>query len=535
MSEQAIVEATRGDCNGEFGEQDAWKDAPSESSHIKERIFNQVREILRSLQRRRDDRAFDAVERSLIPMVFTLGRLFLAYFLAWRHEQSSGDIRAFRRQGFLEREPQARRLGTVFGKVRYWRTYMVSSGGGGGIYPLDVALALTKDGFSMLVMSSAARLATLVSFDIAAALLMRFHGWAPSKMTVEKAVLGLGHHTAEWFESAPPPANDGEVLIVQIDSKGAPTAKEEELEKRRGRRDPNPYPNSRRHRGRAKRKRRGSKRRRKKGDKSKNAKMATIVTSYTLKRATDDAGNPVLLGPRNTKVYASFAPRRHAVAIARREADKRGFTEESGKTIQVVTDGDRVLRTYVKKLFPKAIHTLDVIHAVEKVWTAGECLHKEGSEELKGWVKCMKEFLYGDKAKNLVAELEEALAKIPKTGPGNKGKRERLSDVIEYLSKRLDMMNYGALRAQDLEIATGMVEGAVKHVIAKRFDNGSMRWIKERAEALLQLRCIEVNGDWDSFVAFVHLKLREKAAHESTLQTLLTWHAAPLPTFGVTP
>lgn len=436
-------------------------------------------------------------------------------------------------QGFLERDSQARRLGTFFGKVRYWRTYMVNPGGGAGIYPLDVALGLTRDGFSMLVMGLAARLATLVPFDTAAALLVNFLGWSPSKMTVEKAVLGLGHYTCEWFESAPRPKGDGEVLIVQIDSKAAPTAKEEELEKRRGRREPNPYPNSPRHRGRAKRERRGPKVRRKKGDKSKNGKMATIVTLYTLKKATDDAGNPVLLGPRNTKVYASFAPRSHAVAIARREANKRGFTEKSGKTIQVVTDGDRVLRNYVKELFPKAIHTLDVIHAVERIWTAGECLYSEGSEDLKRWVKRMKGLLYRDKAKKLVAELKEELAEIPKTGPGNKGRRNRLSEVIGYLSRRLDMMNYGSLRARDLEIATGMVEGAVKHVIAKRFDNGSMRWIKERAEALLQLRCIEINGDWERFVAFVHQKLREKTAHESTLQKLLTWHAAPLPTSGV--
>ena len=37
----------------------------------------------------------------------------------------------------------------------------------------------------------------------------------------------------------------------------------------------------------------------------------------------------------------------------------------------------------------------------------------------------------------------------------------------------------------DLEVASGVVEGGVKHVIGKRFDNGSMRWIRERAEARL--------------------------------------------------
>jgi hypothetical protein len=387
----------------------------------------------------------------------------------------------------------------------------------------------------MLVMSLAARIATVVSFDITAGLLTTFLRWSPSKTTLEKAVQGFGHYTREWFESAPPPQDDGEVLIVQIDSKAAPTATEEELEKRRGKRKPNPYPNSPRHRGRAKREERGPKPRREKGDKSKNGKMATIVTLCTLEKAADDAGNPVLLGPRNTRVYASFAPKRHAVAIARREAERRGFTEESGKTIQVVTDGDRDLRVYVKELFPRATHTLDVIHAVERIWKAGKCFYREGSKELEKWVGRMKRLLYRDKAAKLVSELEDALEEIPKTGPGNKGKRDRLSEVIKYFSKRLDMMNYGSLRAQDLEIASGMVEGAVKHVIAKRFDNGSMRWIKERAEALLQLRCIEINEDWESFVAFVHGKLKEKTAEESSLQTLLTQDHAPLPTFGVNP
>lgn len=126
-----------------------------------------------------------------------------------------------------------------------------------------------------------------------------------------------------------------------------------------------------------------------------------------------------------------------------------------------------------------------------------------------------------------------ALEHIPKTGPGNKGKRDRLSKVIAYLNRRIHMMDYGLLRAQDLEIASGMVEGAVKHVIAKRFDNGSMRWIKERAEPLLQLRCIEINGDWDAFISFVESRLEERTEARLELQTLLQTKPVPLPTLGV--
>jgi hypothetical protein len=57
-----------------------------------------------------------------------------------------------------------------------------------------------------------------------------------------------------------------------------------------------------------------------------------------------------------------------------------------------------------------------------------------------------------------------------------------------------------------------MVEGAIKNLIGKRCDHGGMRWIKERAEAVVQLRCIEANGDWEAFISFVHDRLQALAA-----------------------
>lgn len=105
--------------------------------------------------------------------------------------------------------------------------------------------------------------------------------------------------------------------------------------------------------------------------------------------------------------------------------------------------------------------------------------------------------------------------------------------MIRYLSKKQHMMSYGKLRHDDYEIASGVVEGAVKHVIAKRFDNGSMRWIKERAEPLLQLRCIEINGDWDDFIAFVEDQLDTVAQNELSPAAVLSSATPPLPQLAV--
>ena len=90
------------------------------------------------------------------------------------------------------------------------------------------------------------------------------------------------------------------------------------------------------------------------------------------------------------------------------------------------------------------------------------------------------------------------------------------------------------LRAEDLEISSGAVDGAVRYVIAQRFDCGGMRWIKERAEALLQLHCIEVNNDWEAFITFVHDAVRDQPQREHTNLSLKCTTAAPLPTYGLT-
>ena len=462
-------------------------------------------------------------EKEIISRVFDLGRLFIALFLCVREQHCV----LTHDSGCKCQGRKDRTLGTFFGNVRYWRTYIYRVGG--GYYPLDIELGLPKDGFSMLLRSHAAKLATKMSYAQAVGVLSMFLRWSPCQKTVEEMVLGLGRHTQEWFEFMPAPQGDGEVLVILFDSKGTPTATDEELSKRRGTRKPNPHPGSQRHRRRDARKRRGPKKRKKKGDKSKNAKMATIVVMYTLRRAADGT----LEGPINKKVYASYAPKRHVFAIARREADKRGFTKDSGKLVQILMDGDNDLDRYAQEFFPEAIRTIDVFHVTEYLWQAGACLYKEGSDEQEAWVDLQKDALYDGRASDIVKELDDQLKRIPKKGPGNKGRRDRLQSVRNYLSKRLDKLDYKSLQEQDLEISSGAVEGAVNYVIAKRFDSGGMRWIKERAETLLQLRCIEVNNDWDDFISYVHNKTSRQTQESQNNLFLNAKTPQPLPTYGL--
>ena len=154
---------------------------------------------------------FKAFEQEVIPLVFTFGRLVMALYLCTRHERMAvaeeTEIggRVFERQSAV-----ARNLHSNFGVLRYWRTYLRPKGqqgkaDRGGFYPLDVALGLLSDRFSLHVLSLAARLATKLSFAQAHVTLCWFLTEAPSTEVIENTVLGLGRYTQEWFESAPAP------------------------------------------------------------------------------------------------------------------------------------------------------------------------------------------------------------------------------------------------------------------------------------------------------------------------------------------
>jgi hypothetical protein len=432
--------------------------------------------------------------------------------------------RAFRLSGC-----EARSLCTWFGVIRYRRSYARPVEGGPGFFPLDLGLGLLADRFSPSLVATGARLATRMSFAESREVLGWFVPNPPSTEVLEQVVLGFGHHTLPWFEDAPVPEDDGEVLIVHVDGKCVPTARESELEKRRGPRKNKPPAPSPRHRGRAGRRAGGHRPRRKKGDKSKNGKLVTMVVTYTLRRDGD-----LLLGPLNRRVYASFGPKRHAFEYARREAKRGGFGPGSKRTVQLLTDGDPDLHRYVDEYFgadeyPERVVTVDIFHVLEKLWEAGRARHDEGSRVLAAWVKVQENRLYADDAASIVTELREWLENTPKTGPGNKGKRKRISDAIRYLDNRTDKLAYGAARARDLEVGTGQVEGAIKHVIAKRCDHGGMRWIRRRAQAIIQLRCIETNGHWTEFVAWALRRLNSSAREAGCRPRLQTRLPAELP------
>jgi hypothetical protein len=463
---------------------------------------------------------FARFETRLMILMAVLGQCLIRLFLTARRERL--DLRPFLKDSrYRPGDGHAERtLKTVYGEVTYRRQYLLARGGGSGLFPLDAVLGLTRDRLSPWVMQWVARLATRMSFKASQMVCKAVLNWAPATETIEQVVLGMGRHAAPFMKQLAAPVDDGDVLVIEVDGKCPPTATEAELAKRRGRRRPAHEKGClcgcQRHRGKAKRQARGPKKRRKKGDKSKNGKEAVVVVMYTLKRGDDGK----LHGPLNKKLYATFAGRKAAALWARAEATKRGFGPKTSKTVQIVLDGANGLKHQLAPLFPKAIFTVDVCHVVERLWALGHHFHPEGSEALTAWVEELKTLVYAGRAKEVVDRLEKMLRETSHHGPGTKGRRQALEKQIGYLQPRLDMMRYGEWLDQDLVIASGQVEGAVRHLVGERLDCSGMRWRQDKAEALLHLRCIELNGDWQKYVAWLQGKTLRRLKNGQSVRVL---------------
>lgn len=469
---------------------------PEPSEKIEARIRREVEELVGFVCNDCDSLRLMEFERSLWLRVSVLFRLYVALFLAVRHQRL--DLAGYKAEGWhVKKEFAPRTIKTLCGAVTYGRAYLRRNGK--GWFPLDALLGITQDGFSWRVVDLVTRLATHVSYSATRGIMQAAIGWSPSTEAIEKLAIGLGHRAPAFMATQSILDDDGDVLVIEIDGKAAPMATDAELEARGRKRKHSEKCRCgcQRHRGRKGRK--GKKKKRKKsGHNSKNGRSATLVAMYTLRRGEDGK----LCGPINKKVWGQFGTRKAAIEWAREQATRRGFGPDTQKVVQIVIDGERCFRKRVKEFFPNATVTLDLRHAQERLWQIGRLFHEEGSEELERWVEPLNTLLLGGKVDTLVKRLQEIHKSIPKRGPNTKKKRTTLEKQIKYFDERQEIMRYDEYYRDDLVLATGVIEGACRYVIGERLDCSGMRWTLKGAESLLQLRCIQLNGDWDEFITW---------------------------------
>lgn len=434
------------------------------------------------------------VERELWTALLTLGRALLALFLARRAAVPRAASYEHEGVEYLLDTKNRRQgeIGTRFGKIRFARPVgRPLRGCGRADLPVDREVGLVG-GFTLGTVTAITRLCAMLAFSTARGTFREFHEWAPSPRATLRMVDAVGDRARAFLEQAELLEDDGEIIVIETDGGGAPmiTATERSRRARPHRR----RRGSARHR-RRERRRQYSRPRRKKGDKSKNAKIAFVGVIYTLRKTRHGVEGPI-----NKRLIATFESHDALFKWLLREAERRGYGR---KRTLFLADGCEHIWRCQQQYFPKAEVCIDWYHVVEKLWEAGGCLYSEGSAELKAWVEEQKRRLRSGLAVCVLNELRRRRLEISKTGPGNKGRRERLRKVINYLDEHEPRMRYAELRRDDLDIGTGAVEGAVRNLVRLRLDGPGMRWGRERSELVLHLRCILLNGQWEEFCRFL--------------------------------
>jgi hypothetical protein len=422
------------------------------------------------------------MERSLLRQLLAMGRKLLQVFLVHRAEaESHAPQYGWQRQRFLYHSQKAVDYLSVFGKLEVCRAYFYAPGAGGKT-PLDRALSLPDRCYSDLLMECAELLAVDSAYDKATQVLARLLGVDVSVLALETSVAEQSQVVPQFYahREAFPRQEEGPILVVQADGKGVRLV-----------RDDTP-PTGRRG----------------KGDKKTRKKEAIAVAVYSITpyprtphevvaalfQDEPPAGaRPV---PQHKQVFASLDGK--AAALRRLV---RWTAQREGRHIRqrvALTDGAAALQAQMGHYFPHFTLVLDIIHVVEYLWAAGTALSDETDPQREAWVRTQTLDILSSRVDHVLERLDKSMKTVAATSHAAKALRR----VAGYLQRNRPYMDYAHYLKRGWPIGTGVIEGACRHLVKDRMELSGMRWTIAGAEALLALRAVHENGDWDTFHQF---------------------------------
>jgi len=404
-------------------------------------------------------------------------------------------------------KPSPRLLITVFGRFEISRAvYGERERQKAEYIPLDHQLQLPESSFSHLVQEWVQRLGAEHAYAEAASMLHTMLGLKLSVDSIE-SICRQATECIEAFQAKQPaaaPDKEAEILVATADHKGVPItgAKEGPVSAHRG-----------------------------KGQKPKK-QMAAIGCVYSVNphwrtaaelteilfREQRPAKNPPSACQR--RFWADLSHDLAGIAICaeedvlahmRRDVDAR---RRPGQTLVYLTDGQRSLRTNGKAALPAdAIEVLDLMHVAPRLWEAAHVFHDEGSVQALLFVRDRMLRVLEGKASGVVAGLRQMATVHRLRGNAKK----RLTVAVNFLAANLDRMRYDEYLAGGYPIATGVIEGACRHVIKDRMERTGMRWKEAGARAMLKLRTVKANDSWTEYHEFRIAREKQRLYSNSPL------------------
>jgi hypothetical protein len=392
-----------------------------------------------------------------------------------------------------------RELETVFGTVS------VSRDGHGArehetLFPLDAALNLPAERYSFGVRQRAAEEASKGAFDEVVQVLQKYSGAEIAKRQVEEIVRRAAQdfdsfyiaRRLDWDVETTPAST---VLVLTFDCKGVPMRQA----------DLRPATQAA-----AERRQRTLARRLTKGEKRHTRRMAQVSAVYTIepfvRTAADiirelgppQAPRPMRPRPEGKRVWASLLKEPvQVIDEAFLDASSRDRKRQKQWVVLVDGNADQLRRVELaaKRFGVTITIVLDLIHVLEYLWKAAYVFHPEASPEAEEWVTERLLWL-------LCGDLGQVIASIRRTatcrGLGRAARRPA-DTCADYLERHRAYLRYDDFLARGLPIATGVVEGACRHLIRDRLTLTGARWSLAGAEAILRLRALRASGDWDTY------------------------------------
>ena len=409
------------------------------------------------------------------------------------------------------KDVSTRRLESVFGVVTVTRLgYRMP--GVETLFPLDAELNLPPELYSHGVQRRTAVLVAKTSFDDAVADISETTGASVPKRQAEQLAARAAVDFDDFYAEREGAAQIGaattsDILVVTADGKGVVMRKKDLLPATRKAAE------TRKHK---------LEKRVSKGEKRNAKRMATVAAVYTVarhQRAPEDivheldgvAAKPSAKRPRpeHKRVWARIEKSpEQVIAAAFQEGLRRD--PERKKTWVALVDGNKpqikLLHAAARQHALTLVILLDIIHVIEYLWRAARVLHEETSREAEQWVNERLLAILRGESSTVAAGMRRSA-----TNRGlAKEKRKPIDTCANYLLKYRQYLRYDAALAAGYPIATGIIEGACRHLVKDRMDLTGARWTLPGAEAILRLRSLRASHDFDDYWRF-H-EARERAS-----------------------
>jgi hypothetical protein len=379
------------------------------------------------------------------------------------------------------------------------------------LHPADAVLNLPGEKHSHGLRQLAAIEASRGSFDAAVDAIERSTGQQLGKRQVEDLASGAAvDFEAFYAQRQAPTGHDDDVLVVSCDGKGVvmrPNALRPATAKAAATTNPKL----------ATRLSKGEKRGRKR-----MAEVGAVYDATPVPRTPAD----ILPGNEAQRRDATKGPSAHnkwltasvahdaatIVAAIFDEADRRDPNHT--RTWVALVDGnnhqiDRIhAQARTRKVNVPIL--IDFVHVLEYLWRAAWSFHTEGDPAADQWVRHHAQAVLDGRATRVAGNIRRAATRAGL----EPAQRANADTCAKYLTNKRAYLDYPTALKKGRPIATGIIEGACRHLVKDRMDLTGARWGLHGAEAVLKLRALRCNGDFETYWRY-HLDQEQRRVHQT--------------------